>query len=154
MGHMTRLLLKPSEYRESSWKAKWNPCSSLLMICTVLRASLPGEETPALGGVLVPAPQVPQQILLRRRQEAFLEGLLRLLFSPLPRFLAFNLIFFPSFSFQVTLLPQGTPPLPSRTLPVACSCWVALPPQAQLSCDSGGTLFSPGPPGPVPSCFC
>ena len=45
MGHTTRLLLKASEYREVSWKAKWNSCSSLLMIFTVSLASRPEEET-------------------------------------------------------------------------------------------------------------
>lgn len=57
MGHMTRLLLKPSEYRELSWKAKENPCSSLLMMCTVSLASLPVGETPALSEGLTPAPE-------------------------------------------------------------------------------------------------
>lgn len=58
MGHTTRLLLKPSEYRELSWKAKLKPCSSLLMICTVSLASLPEEETLALSGGLMAAPEV------------------------------------------------------------------------------------------------
>lgn len=49
MGHTVRLLLNPSEKRELSWNAKLNPCSSLLIIFTVSRASLPGEETPALN---------------------------------------------------------------------------------------------------------
>lgn len=84
MGHMTRLLLKPSEYRELSWKAKWNPCSSLLMICTVSLASLPEEETSALSEDLIPAPKVPGQILLLRQEETSLEEILQLLFSLLP----------------------------------------------------------------------
>lgn len=57
MGHTTKLLLKPSEKRELSWKAKWNPCSSLLIIFTVSRASLPEEETQTLRGSRGPAPE-------------------------------------------------------------------------------------------------
>lgn len=72
MGHMTRLLLKPSEYRELSWKAKWNPCSSLLMMCTVSLASLPEEETPALSEDLTSAPEVSGQILFLRQEETSL----------------------------------------------------------------------------------
>ena len=64
MGEMTRLSLKPSEYRELSWKVKLNPCSSLLMMCTVSLASRPEEGTPALRRGLRPAPQASQQMLL------------------------------------------------------------------------------------------
>lgn len=88
MGDTVRLSLKPSENREFSWKAKLKPCSSLLMICTVSRASRPEEETSALRscpGVGVsshlPAPEVSQQTLLHRCEEVFFQETLQLLLT-------------------------------------------------------------------------
>lgn len=111
MGLTTRFSVKPSEYRELSWKAKLNPCSSLLMICTVSRASRPEEETSALrssldlgGSSHLPAPAVSQQILLDRQEEVFFQEILQLLFFPLPSSSAFDYLFLP-FALQVTFLP-------------------------------------------------
>lgn len=92
MGHTTRLLLNPSEYRELSWKAKLNACSSLLIICTVSRASLPGKETLVLSESLLLA-ELSQQILVHRQAEALVEGLQ--LWLPLgPNSLAADYLFF------------------------------------------------------------
>lgn len=144
MGHTMRLLLKPSENREFSWKAKLKPCSSLLMICTVSLASRPEEETPALSGGLLPAPEVSRQALLCGQEGASLPEILQLLFFPPPSSWA-------SFFLWLCTCPSspgGIPALPLELRPIDC----LLPPQ--LSWDSGDALSLLVSSDPGPSCCC
>ena len=144
MGHTTRLLLKASEYREVSWKAKWNSCSSLLMIFTVSLASLPEEETP-------PSEEASCLLLthLSRREDACLEGILQLLFFPLPNSSAFGHLssFFLLYKCSSS---QGAAARPSKTVPHQLSAPRRWP--LGLGCSSPGILLAPL--DSMPSCFC
>lgn len=144
MGHTTRLLLKASEYREVSWKAKWNSCSSLLMIFTVSLASLPEEETPPSGEA-----SCLLLMHLSRREEACLEGTLQLLSFPLPSSSAFGHLssFFLLYKCSSS---QGAPALPSRTVPHQRSVPRRRP--LSLGRSSPGILLAPL--DSMPSCFC
>lgn len=135
MGLTTRLLLKPSEYRELSWKAKLKPCSSLLMICTFSLASLPGEDTPALSGSLLPACWSPSADTAPQQEEAFLQEIPHFfpLLVPSPQLTSFFLLFKWPSSIQRLL--------PSRTSSVPICYWVAALAWSQFPWDSGATVF-------------